>query len=120
MAYESIIGETQLLYQINYTGTPTLVEKLLSPSDISELVNWAINYRSENKKLTDVVVLDGFIQGDSPFIIRHKIGGVGEIFAADEKAYFPYVDWHKKVYISGSGSGSALVKFVIGFTKRPA
>lgn len=118
MAYETIVGESQLLYEITVPGSATLVEDLLSPADLNELKTWAINHRSQNRTLTDVVVLDGFVQCTGNFMIRHKPTGVGEQFAADEKAYFPYVDWHKKVYLSGSGT--ALVKFVIGFTKRPA
>ena len=43
MAYETNIGENQLLYQITLTGTPTLVKDLLHPNDLDELINWGIN-----------------------------------------------------------------------------
>jgi hypothetical protein len=117
MAYETIIGDNQLLYEITLPGSPALVVNLLSSSDLNELKTWDIEYRSQNRRLSDVVVLDGFIFSENVFGIRHKLGGAVELFAAESKAYFPYTDWHKKVYVSGSGT--ALVKFVIGFTKRP-
>ena len=116
MSYETSIGENQLIYQITLTGTPTLVKDLLSASDLNELRNWEVT-KWPNKQVKNLEVLDGFIQPSATMLVKHKTTGVPESFSAGAFAYFPYLDWHNKIYVSGSGT--AIVKFVIGFTRRP-
>lgn len=102
MALEYSVGFNQLIFLVNLpASTQILVSQLLSPQQHSEL--------------QDHRVLDGYIYGTSDFYIAHKIDGDEEPFSSHSYAYFPFVDWHKKVYIRSPTAQVLRLKFILDF-----
>jgi len=109
MAHETVIGKNQYIYSITLPGSFALVSSLLSPAALAELGTYDI--------------LDGYIVCEGgDFEVAHDptlTVGTVEPFTASGYAFFPFLDWHHKVYIrTTGGSPTARVKIMTGFIRR--
>lgn len=102
MALEYTIGYNQLIFLVTVpASTQVLINDLLTPDQKDEIGNHSI--------------LDGYIYGFSEFYIAHKINGDEEPFEANSYAFFPFFNWHKKVYIRSPSSQTIRLKFILDF-----
>jgi hypothetical protein len=109
MAHETVVGKNQYIYSITLPGTFTPVISLMSPAALAEIGSYD--------------VLDGYIVCESgDFHIAHDptlTVGTIEPFTANGYAFFPFHEWHRKVYIRTSGgSTTARLKLMTGFITR--
>jgi len=109
MAHETVVGKNQYIYSITLPGAFTPVISLMSPAALAEIGNYD--------------VLDGYIVNEGgSFDIAHDptltVGSV-EPFTANGYAFFPFLEWHRKVYIrSTGGTTTARLKLMTGFIRR--
>lgn len=108
MAHESVIGNNQLIFTISITNSFRLVSECMSQAQLD-----SINHHD---------VLDGYIVPAGAIEIAHEfplVNGTFEPFASGAYAFFPFLNWHKNVYIrSVSGTISARQKLMTGFIRR--
>jgi len=109
MAHETVVGKNQYIYNIVLPGSFASVASLMSPAAHAEIGTYD--------------VLDGYIVCESgDFEIAHDptltVGAV-EPFTASGYAFFPFLDWHHKVFIrTTGGSNVARLKIITGFIRR--
>ena len=109
MAHETVIGNSQFIYSISIPDSFVLVSTLLNGAQLAELGSHD--------------VLDGYIMSETGgFDISHDpnlVNGAVEPFVANGYAFFPFLNWHRKVYIrSAGGVVTARLKFITGFIRR--
>lgn len=106
MAHETTIGKDQRIYEVTLSTSHTNIWDLMDDTQKSEIDKYD--------------VLDGFIYVEgAAFWISHKVGGAEEPFSPARYAYFPFLDWHKKIIIRAAGPVTARVKMILGFIQRP-
>lgn len=109
MAHETVVGKNQYIYSITLPGSFALVSSLMSGAAHNEISTYD--------------VLDGYIVCEGgDFEITHDptlTVGTTEPFTANGYAFFPFLDWHRKVYIrTTGGSPTARLKIMTGFIRR--
>jgi hypothetical protein len=105
MSYETSVGKDQRIYNITLSTDLVHIWDLMDETQKSEINNFDI--------------LDGYVYAEGvAFWIAHKIGGAEEPFSPTRYAYFPFVDWHKKIYIRAAGPMVARVKMIVGFIQH--
>lgn len=106
MAHETTIGKDQRIYEIPLTTALTNI--------------WDLMDQTQRDEIERYDVLDGYIYVEgAAYWISHKIGGAEEPFSPTRYAYFPFLDWHKKIKIRAAGPVVARVKMILGFIQRP-
>jgi hypothetical protein len=107
MAHETTIGKDQRIYEVTLSTNRTNI--------------WDLMDATQQEEMGHLDVLDGYIYVEgAAFWISHKIGGAEEPFSPTRYAYFPFLDWHKKILIRAAGPVTARVKMILGFIQRPA
>jgi hypothetical protein len=109
MAHETVVGKNQYVYSIILPASFALVASIMSPDALAEIGTYD--------------VLDGYIVSEGgDFEIAHDptlVIGTTEPFTANGYAFFPFLDWHRKVYIrTTGGSPVARLKLMTGFIRR--
>jgi hypothetical protein len=114
MAHETTIGKDQRIYELTIPATPTTIWDLMDDTMKGELHT----IRDGETMVLDV--LDGYIYSEiTAFWTAHKIGGAEEPFAPMTYAYFPFLDWHKKVLVRAASPTPFRIKLILGFISRP-
>ncbi len=106
MAHETSIGSDQRIYEIPLTTNRTTI--------------WELMTDEQKNEIGKLDVLDGYIYVEgAAFWVSHKIDGAEEPFSPTRYAYFPFLDWHKKILIRAAGPITCRVKMILGFIVRP-
>lgn len=114
MAHETTIGKDQRIFEVTIPTSRTTIWDIMDDTMKSELKV------VHNGELMVLDVLDGYIYSEiSAFWVSHKETGVEEPFAPQNYAYFPFLDWHRKILVRAAAPTPFRIKLILGFISRP-
>ena len=105
IGYEHNIGSDHRIIQIALSASPILAYDGIGISSSA-----LQSYLDANK----INVLDGYAySNDGAWSVSDINKSVFESIAKSEKYFFPFANWHKKVYFSSSSLSSVIIRLIL-------